>query len=49
MLDREIKRVKNGRVVLIPASNRSAGHGTSDLARCGNKEPGDLLNNARRR
>ena len=29
VLDREIKRVKNGRVLLIPASDNTAGHGNA--------------------
>jgi len=33
VLDREIKRVKNGRVLLIPASEQTAGHGTTLQAR----------------
>ena len=30
LLEREIKRVKNGRVLLIPASDQTAGHGTTE-------------------
>ena len=33
LLDREIKRVKNGRVLLIPASEETAGHGTTARAK----------------
>ena len=33
VLDREIKRVKNGRVLLIPASDKAAGHGTTGQAK----------------
>src|SRR5437773_2627475 len=33
VLDREIKRVKNGRVFLIPASEQTAGHGTTGQAK----------------
>ena len=33
VLDREIKRVKNGRVLLIPASDKTAGHGTTGQAK----------------
>jgi len=29
LLERAIKRVKNGRVLLIPASENTAGHGTT--------------------
>jgi len=43
VLDREIKRVKNGRVLLIPASDQTAGHATAFYARYWQKEAGDLL------
>jgi homoserine O-acetyltransferase len=43
VLDREIKRVKNGRVLLIPASDQTAGHGTTSQARFWKKDLGDLL------
>ncbi len=43
VLDREIKRVKNGRVVLIPASDRTAGHGTTAQARFWKQELADVL------
>ncbi len=33
LLDREIKRVKNGRVYLIPASTETRGHGTTGMAK----------------
>ena len=33
ILEREIKRVKNGRCVLIPASDETRGHGTTGMAR----------------
>jgi homoserine O-acetyltransferase/O-succinyltransferase len=33
ILDREIKRVKNGRVLLIPGSENTAGHGTTAQAK----------------
>src|SRR5258708_35853527 len=33
VLDREIKRVKNGRVFLIPASEQTPGHGTTGPAK----------------
>jgi homoserine O-acetyltransferase len=35
MLDREIKRVKNGRVLLIPSSEETFGHGTTGRANKG--------------
>ncbi len=46
ILDREIKRVKNGRVLLIPASDQTAGHGTTGQAKFWKKELGDLLQTA---
>ena len=48
VLDREIKRVKNGRVLLIPASDQTAGHGTVLQAKFWKKELGDLLQTAPR-
>jgi homoserine O-acetyltransferase len=32
ILEREIKRVRNGRAVVLPSSDRTAGHGTHTLA-----------------
>ena len=49
VLDREIKRVRNGRVLLIPASDQTAGHGTTAQARFWKKELGELLQTAPRR
>jgi len=46
VLDREIKRVKNGRVLLIPASDQTAGHGTVLQAKFWKKELGDMLQTA---
>jgi homoserine O-acetyltransferase len=46
VLDREMKRVKNGRVLLIPASDQTAGHGTTAQARFWKQELGELLQNA---
>lgn len=48
VLDREIKRVKNGRVLLIPASDQTAGHGTTAQARFWKQELGELLQTAPR-
>ncbi len=48
LLDREIKRVKNGRVLLIPASDQTAGHGTTGQARFWKTELGELLQTAPR-
>ena len=33
IMDREMKRLKNGRYVLIPASDQTAGHGTTGQAK----------------
>jgi homoserine O-acetyltransferase/O-succinyltransferase len=33
VMDREIKRVRNGRAVLIPASEQTRGHGTTGMAK----------------
>lgn len=49
LLDREIKRVKNGRVLLISAGDQTAGHGTTGRARLWKKELGELLQTAPRR
>jgi homoserine O-acetyltransferase len=46
VLDREIKRVKNGRVLLIPASEKTAGHGTTGQAKFWKKELGEVLQKA---
>jgi homoserine O-acetyltransferase/O-succinyltransferase len=49
LLDREIKRVKNGRVLLIPASDQTAGHGTTFQARFWKQHLAELLQSAPRR
>ncbi len=49
VLDREIKRVKNGRVLLIPASDETSGHGTTGRAKFWRKELAELLRTAPRR
>jgi homoserine O-acetyltransferase/O-succinyltransferase len=46
VMERELKRVKNGRVLLIPASEQTAGHGTGFQAKFWKKELGDLLQTA---
>jgi homoserine O-acetyltransferase len=43
LLDREIKRVKNGRVLLIPASENTAGHGTTGMAKFYQRELHEVL------
>jgi len=49
VMDREIKRVKNGRVHLIPASENTAGHGTTGQAKWWKDELAKLLQSAPRR
>jgi homoserine O-acetyltransferase len=46
VLDREITRVKNGRVRLIPASDQTAGHGTTAQARFWKQDLAELLQTA---
>jgi len=48
VLDREIKRVKNGRVFLIPASEQTAGHGTTGQAKFWKQQLDELLRTAPR-
>jgi homoserine O-acetyltransferase len=48
VLDREIKRVKGGRVLLIPASEATAGHGTTGQARWWKDELAAVLRSAPR-
>ena len=49
VLERELKRVKRGRLLLIPASEQTAGHGTAARPRFWKKELGALLQSAPRR
>src|SRR5262245_19041708 len=49
LLDREIKRVKNGRVLLIPGSEETFGHGTTAQAKFWKKALAELLEAAPRR
>jgi homoserine O-acetyltransferase len=49
LLDRDIKRVKNGRILLIPASDQTAGHGTTSQARFWKQDLAELLLSAPRR
>jgi homoserine O-acetyltransferase len=46
VMDREIKRVRNGRVLLIPGSPETAGHGTTGSAKWYKKELAELLERA---
>jgi homoserine O-acetyltransferase/O-succinyltransferase len=48
-LDREIKRVKNGRVLLISGSEQTAGHGTTGQARFWKQQLAELLQAAPRK
>ncbi len=49
VLEREIKRVKNGRVLLIASSDQTTGHGTTSQARFWKKELAELLRTSLRR
>ena len=49
VLDREIKRVKYGRVLLIPASDQTLGHGTTGQARFWKSDLDALLKSAPRK
>ena len=49
VMEREMKRVKNGRYLLVPGSADTAGHGSTGLARLYKKELEDLLRSAQRR
>ena len=44
ILEREIKRVKNGRAVIIPLSDETRGHGTHTLAKIWEGHLAELLN-----
>ncbi len=48
LLDREMKRVRNGRILLIPASENTAGHGTTARASFYKRELAELLQAAPR-
>ncbi len=49
VLEREIKRVKNGRMLLIPASENTFGHGTTGRASFWKNELAELLKSTPRR
>jgi homoserine O-acetyltransferase len=49
IMERELKRVKNGRLLLIPASEATAGHGTTASAKWYAKELQELLQTAPKR
>jgi homoserine O-acetyltransferase len=48
LLEREIRRVKNGRVLLIPASEETSGHGTTANAKFYQRELAEVLKSAPR-
>ena len=45
-MERELKRVKNGRLYLIPASEETRGHGTTGMARFYAQPLAELLQRA---
>ena len=47
-MEREIKRVKNGRALLIPGSPDTFGHGTTAFARFWKKDLAEVLQTAPR-
>jgi homoserine O-acetyltransferase len=49
VLEREIKRVRNGRAYVIPASSETSGHGTTGQARFWKQELAEVLKSAPRR
>ncbi len=49
LLDKAMKRVKNGKVLLIPASAETRGHGTTAMARFWKAELQEMLNSTPRR
>ena len=48
VIERELKRVKNGAYYLIPASEQTAGHGTTGMAKFWKAQLEDLLRRAPR-
>jgi len=48
VLDREIKRVKDGRVLIVPGSEQTAGHGTTAQAKFWKQSLAELLQSAPR-
>ena len=48
-MERELKRVKNGRLLLIAGSNQTAGHGTAVRATWWKQELAAFLQSAPRR
>ncbi|MGB5082680.1 MAG: alpha/beta fold hydrolase [Burkholderiales bacterium] len=48
ILEREIRRVRNGRYLLVPGSDQTRGHGTTGMAKLYAKELAELLRTAPR-
>jgi homoserine O-acetyltransferase len=48
LLQSEVKRIRNGRFVILPASENTAGHGTTGQAKFWKQHLADLLNTAPR-
>jgi homoserine O-acetyltransferase len=46
IMERELKRVKNGKLYLIPASDETRGHGTTCLAKFWKQQVRELLETA---
>ena len=49
MMENALKRVKNGRLLLIPASEDTRGHGTTGMAKFCKKQLEELLQTAPQR
>ncbi len=49
ILEREIKRVKRGEMVMIPLSDKTRGHGTHTLAAIWKEHLAELLEKSQRR
>jgi homoserine O-acetyltransferase len=49
IMERELKRIPNARLLLIPASNETCGHGTTGMARFYAREVGEFLARVPRR
>jgi homoserine O-acetyltransferase len=48
VMERELKRIPNARLLLLPASDQTAGHGTTGQAKWWKDQLAELLKNARR-
>ena len=49
IMERELKRVKNGRLLLIPGSEETAGHGTTAQAKWWKAQLADFLQSVPRK